>query len=101
MNWLLVFFPRTVPRAALVHCYREVLSGCGLTVVVGWDGRDMQHEWDKSARGFWWGIMKKRDKSEDLGVDVKVILKWVLIKQRRRAWTGFLWLKIGPSGGLW
>jgi hypothetical protein len=55
----------------------------------------MRHEWGRIARGFGRGIVKKRNKSEDLGVDVKIILKWVFIKQRRRAWAGFLWLRIG------
>ena len=28
-------------------------------------------------RGFWWGNLKERDCLEDLGVDRKIILKWI------------------------
>ena len=31
--------------------------------------------------GFWWGNLVEGDHLEDLGVDDKVILKWILNKQ--------------------
>jgi hypothetical protein len=37
---------------------------------------------------------------EHLGVDCKIILKWVLGKWGRDMWTGFIWLRIGTSRGL-
>jgi len=43
---------------------------------------------------------KGRDHSEDLGVDRKVILEWILMKQGGKLWTGFIRLRIGTSGGL-
>jgi len=39
--------------------------------------------------------MKERYKLKDVGVDGKMILKWVLKKQDRRAWIGFMCLRIG------
>jgi hypothetical protein len=30
-----------------------------------------------------------------------IILKLILKKLDGRAWTGFIWLRIGTSGGLW
>jgi hypothetical protein len=36
---------------------------------------------------------------EDLGVDGKIILEWILKKWVRRMWTGFIWLRIGTSDG--
>jgi len=39
-----------------------------------------------------------RDTLEDLGVDGR-IFKWIL-KSGMGAWTGLVWLRIGPGGGL-
>jgi hypothetical protein len=43
--------------------------------------------------------LKGRDRSEDLGVDEKIILEWILGKGGK-VWTGFVCLRIGTSGGL-
>jgi hypothetical protein len=41
-----------------------------------------------------------RDDAKDLDVDGKVILERILQKQGGMLWTGFIWLRTGPSGGL-
>jgi hypothetical protein len=46
------------------------------------------------------GNLKERDHSEDLGVDGRTILEWILRKQAWGVQTGFIWLRIGTSGGL-
>jgi hypothetical protein len=38
--------------------------------------------------------------SEDLGVDERIILKWMLGKQCWRVWIEFIWLRIETCGGL-
>jgi hypothetical protein len=49
--------------------------------------------------GFWWGNLREGDHLEDRGVDVRIILKWILEKWNG-AWTGSIWLRIGTGGGL-
>jgi len=48
---------------------------------------------------FWLESQKGRGHLEDLGVDVKVILEWIL-RKNRKLWTVFIWLKLGTSDGL-
>jgi hypothetical protein len=40
-----------------------------------------------------------RDHPKDLGVDGNIKLRRILRKQGGNVWTGFIWLKIGTSGG--
>jgi hypothetical protein len=49
---------------------------------------------------FWWGGLRERDHLEALGVDGRIILKWVFKKWDREAWTGLIWLRIGTGGGF-
>jgi hypothetical protein len=44
--------------------------------------------------------MKGRNHSEDLGIDWRIILEWILKKQVGRVWTGFIWLRTGISSGV-
>ena len=37
---------------------------------------------------FWWGSPKERDCLEDLRVDRKITLKWLLKKEGGMAWSG-------------
>jgi len=46
----------------------------------------------------WLEYLKRKDHSEDLGVDEK-ILEWILEKCDEELCTGFIWLRIGTSGG--
>jgi hypothetical protein len=41
-----------------------------------------------------------RDHMENLGIDGKVILGWMLRRWGRRVWTGFIWIGIETSGRL-
>jgi hypothetical protein len=46
------------------------------------------------------GKPEGRDHSEDLDIDRRIILEWILGKWGERLWTGFIWLRIGTSARL-
>jgi len=49
--------------------------------------------------GFWWGNLRERDHLEDLGVDGRIILRWIFRKRDVGVWTGLMWLNAGIDGG--
>jgi len=42
----------------------------------------------------------EKDHLEDTGIDVRIMLKWILNKWNEIAWTGFLWLWTGTAFGI-
>jgi hypothetical protein len=44
--------------------------------------------------------LKGRHHLEDLGIDRKVMLEWILGKLGEKLWDGFIRLKVGTSGRL-
>jgi hypothetical protein len=49
---------------------------------------------------FWSENLKGREHTEDMGIDERRTVKWILGEQGGSVWTGFIWLRIGTSGGL-
>jgi hypothetical protein len=43
------------------------------------------------------GKMRERGHLKYLGVDERIILKWILKKWNENAWTGLIWLRIGAD----
>jgi len=44
-------------------------------------------------RRFWWGNVRKRDHLEDMGVDMRIILKWIFKK-----WNGIIsWIDLAQD----
>jgi hypothetical protein len=46
------------------------------------------------------GKPKVRDHLENLGLDGRVILKWIINKQGGSGWNGFIWQRIGTGSRL-
>jgi hypothetical protein len=48
----------------------------------------------------WWGNLRERDHLQDLGVDGRIILRWIFKKRDvEGVWSGSSWLRIGTVGG--
>ena len=65
------------------------------------DDLSMWHVWETAEvqTGFWWGDLTERDHLENLGVDGRMILKFIFKKWDGEAWTGLIWLRIGKDDG--
>jgi hypothetical protein len=48
---------------------------------------------------FWLENVKGQVCLEDLCIDEKIILEWILGKYCGRVWTGCIWHRIGTTGG--
>jgi hypothetical protein len=47
--------------------------------------------------GFWWGDLREKYNLEDLGLDWRMILKWVFKECDGEAWTGQICLRVEVS----
>ena len=63
----------------------------------------MQNVWGREVVyiGFWWGNLREINHLYNLGVDERIILRWIFRNWNEKAWTGSIWLRIGIGGGYW
>jgi len=60
-----------------------------------WPGR-IAH---RGEERFWWGNLREIDHLEELGVDGRIILRWIFRKWDVGIWTVSNWLGRGTGGG--
>jgi hypothetical protein len=58
-----------------------------------WVRREMDTE-------FWWENLEGRYHYEDLDVDAKIILKWILREEDGEKYNELMWLRIVTNGGV-
>jgi hypothetical protein len=60
----------------------------------------MLHVWGtgETHAGFSWVDLLARDYLENLGIDGRIILKWICKKSDEKSLTGLLWLRVGTGG---
>jgi hypothetical protein len=51
-------------------------------------------------QNFWLENLKIRGHSEDLGVDRRIMLDWMLGEMCGNMWTGLIWLRLQSIGRL-
>jgi hypothetical protein len=61
----------------------------------------MKHAWERGEvhAEFWWRDLREGDQLEDLGVDERIILKWIFKTWYWETWTELIWLRIGAGVG--
>jgi len=50
-------------------------------------------------RGLYRVLVGKPEGKRPLGVDGRIILRWIFRKLDARVWTGSIWLRVGTGGG--
>jgi len=106
-----VFVQNTTGREyeAGENCLRRKIMICTLQQILfrrsnqGGRGRRACSTYDRKEACrlfFLWGNLKEKRLLGRLGVDGRVILKWLLKKTDVRAWIGLIWLRRGTSGWM-
>ena len=65
-----------------------------------WAGHVARIGKGESCTRFWWGNLRERDHLIDLGIDERIILRWIFRKWDVGVRTASSWLRIGTGGGL-
>ena len=64
-----------------------------------WTGHVARMGREEACKRFSWENLKERDHMEVLGVDGRIILRWIFRKCDMRTWAGSMWLRKGTVGG--
>jgi hypothetical protein len=51
----------------------------------------------RAYSGFWRGNLRERGNLGNIGLDRRIILRWIFRKWDERLWTGSSWLRIGTG----
>jgi hypothetical protein len=65
-----------------------------------WAGHVARTGGERGVYRFWWENLRERDHLGGPGVDVRIILSWILRKWNLWVQTGWNWLRKGTGGGL-
>jgi hypothetical protein len=81
----------------------ELYSSPTIVRVIKWRGMRWAGHVARMGRreectGFWWGNLRERDHWEDLGVDARIILRWIFRKWDVGLWTGLGWFRLATGG---
>jgi hypothetical protein len=62
----------------------------------------MWHAWERREKcsGLWWENVEERDHPEDRGVNGRMGSELILGRLAEGVLSGYSWLRIGASGGL-
>jgi len=62
----------------------------------------MWHVWERrGATAFRWENLMEKGELEDLGVNERIILKWISKTWDGTVWSGLICLRIGTDDGRW
>jgi len=67
------------------HCSGDEMKG-----KMGWACSVYGGENECIHTGVWWGRVKERDHVQDLDINGRIALTWILRKEDERLWTGFI-----------
>jgi hypothetical protein len=51
------------------------------------------------TQGFCWETLMEGDRVKELGVDKRIILKWIMKRLNGESWTGLIWFTRGTGSG--